>query len=68
MSVPCIKEAPARVIFNPASGSGSRTPEELRAVLGNRRLDWVRTEHLVDVREAAASGAASSWWPEATAR
>lgn len=53
MSVPCMKEAPARVIFNPASARRARTPEELRAVLGDRRLDWVRTEHLGDVREAA---------------
>lgn len=53
MSAPCIKEAPARVIFNPASGGGSCTLEELRVVLGDRRLDWVRTEHLDDAREAA---------------
>ena len=53
MSAPCTEEVPARVIFNPASGGGAWTPEELRAVLGDRRLDWVRTEHLGDAREAA---------------
>ena len=53
MSVPCVQEAPARVIFNPASGGGAWTPEEIRAVLGDRRLDWVHTEHLGDAREAA---------------
>ena len=53
MSVPCVEETPARVIFNPASGGGAWTPQELRALLGDRRLDWVRTEHLGDAREAA---------------
>ncbi|MDP9474493.1 MAG: diacylglycerol kinase family lipid kinase [Actinomycetota bacterium] len=53
MSAPCVKEAPARVIFNPTSGAGAWTPEELRAVLGDMRLDWVRTEHRGDAREAA---------------
>ena len=53
MSIPCAEEAPARVIFNPTSGGGSWMPEELRAVLGGRRVDWVRTENLGDAREAA---------------
>ena len=53
MNVLCAKEAPARVIFNPASGGGAWSPQGLRSVLGDRKLDWVRTEHLGDAREAA---------------
>ena len=53
MSVPRVEEAPARVIFNPASGGGAWMPQELRALLGYRRLDGVRTEHLGDALEAA---------------
>ena len=54
MSAPCAEGAPTRVIFNPTSGGGARwTPGQLRAVLGDGGLDWVRTEHLGDAREAA---------------
>ncbi len=53
MNVLCAKEAPVRVIFNPASGGGAWSPQGLRSVLGDRKLDLVRTENLGDAREAA---------------
>ncbi len=50
------KGMPARVIWNPASGGGSRDPEEVLAGLGF--LDTVVTEGRGDAREAARA------WPE----
>jgi diacylglycerol kinase (ATP) len=43
----------ARVIFNPASGGGAKSPDELRDELGAFDLDWVETERPKEASEAA---------------
>lgn len=53
MSIPCAKEAPTRVICNPASGGGAWNPQKLRADLGNRKFDWLLTGGPGEAREAA---------------
>jgi len=44
----------ARVIFNPASGGGAKSPDELRDELGMFDLDWVETEGPEDTFRAAS--------------
>ncbi len=53
MSIPCAKEAPTRVICNPASGGGAWNPQRLRAELENREFDWLLTGDPGEAREAA---------------